>query len=99
MATEKELSSVIQIDGNNYSIVAKRVLNSLTIKVGDSQPVTFDGSADTEIDIKLENLAPIVDKANKVQVTLDEDRQSYASITISKNEPTNGEIGDIWFKY
>jgi hypothetical protein len=37
--------------------------------------------------------------AAKVQVSLDDGSKPHATITISKDEPTDGNAGDIWFKY
>lgn len=144
----KELSSTINVDNTDYSVVAKKVDNSLTIEVKDSAgtiSTTFNGSAEKKASIDLTSYAkkseiPSVDEfiteipadyvkktdlatingnkitnggniviaggggdggtANAINVTTDFGAKSYtAQITISKNEPTTSETGDIWFKY
>jgi hypothetical protein len=98
MANERELDSIIQIDGENYSVVAekaKRLANGLTIKTikdGEESTTTFDGSEAAEIEIG---------DANKIQVTMDDDRKAYATITISQKDPVaeDGITGSIWFKF
>ncbi len=72
--------------------IANKVKGILTINVirdGKTIPVTFDGSENSTID---------VGDAKKIQVTTDDGNKS-ASITISKDEPEAGNVGDIWFKY
>ena len=93
MATPKELHSIISIDKEDYSITAAKVANSLTIKTlkdGAEETITFDGSTAQTIE---------VGDAKKIQVNLDNGSKAHATITISKEEPTGGNVGDIWFKY
>jgi hypothetical protein len=99
---DKKLDSIVQIDGENYEVVAetaKKVANVLTIKVikdGEITPVKFDGSKAEEITIG---------DANKIKVDInpgtEEATVKYATITISKNDPgtSDGDTGNIWFKY
>ena len=47
----RELSSIIQIDGKDYEVVATRVDNKLTITRGDTTLAEFDGSSAKEVDI------------------------------------------------
>lgn len=100
---DKALQSTIQIDGVDYEVtaaVAEKVKNSLTINVykdGEKTQHIFDGSADIEVDVN-GGIADSAKKAKEIQVHLDDDVERYATITISTNEPTDGEIGDIWFK-
>jgi hypothetical protein len=100
MADIKQLDSIIQIDGEDYEVIAetaKKVLNKLTIntKVGSTTTKTeFDGSEAKELTIDLGQAGG----AEKIQVITDSGNK-YATITISKNEPTGGVVGDIWFKY
>lgn len=37
--------------------------------------------------------------ATKVQVSMDSGNKAYAAITISTDDPKDGNVGDIWFKY
>jgi hypothetical protein len=153
---ENKLSHIIQIDGNEYSITAEKVLNKLTINtVRDGvvdQTVVFDGSEGKKLDIeigkagvadeadyaenaghaetagnattadKVKNALKIkdtagkelvdfdgsspaefsleaVENANTIRVNMDNNQKVYAAITISKEEPDQGSVGDIWFKY
>lgn len=95
MANNKKLDSIVQINGDDYAVIAeeaKKVQCALTIKDGSNPPKTFDGSTGIEIETNGGN-------ANKIQVNLDNNKKEYATITISKNDPTAGTVGDIWFKY
>lgn len=93
---KKLLDSIVDIDGAKYEVTAetaKKVANKLTINVikdGQTTPITFDGSKAETIE---------VGDANKIQVGMDNNQKAYATITISKNEPADGSVGDIWFKY
>lgn len=89
----KELHSIIKIDKEDYSITAAKLENSLTIKTtkdGKEETIVFDGSTAKTIE---------VGDAKKIQVNLDNNEKANASITISKEEPTGGNVGDIWFKF
>ncbi len=93
MAIPKKLHSIINIDKEDYSVTAARVENSLTIKTlkdGAEETIVFDGSEPQTIE---------VGDAKKIQVTLDGGQKAHATITVSKEEPTGGNVGDIWFKY
>lgn len=73
--------------------VAKQTQATLTITTivdGNETEIDFNGSEGKEITIG---------DANKIKVTMDDGTPAYAAITISKNEPTGGNTGDIWFKY
>ena len=99
---KKELDSVIRIDGEDYSITAGKVAHSLTIntiKNGNNESVVFNGSEDLTIDIVDIAEAGSAENANKIQVNMDNDKTEYATITISATDPTDGNIGDIWFKH
>lgn len=91
--------------------VANQVTGKLTIKTGTNPDTeedvteTFDGSGDVYIDISeisgqiSEAIhANKADVADSLKVTTDEG-PVYAAITISRNDPSNGNRGDIWFKY
>jgi hypothetical protein len=41
----------------------------------------------------------LAEYANKIRVSMGDVAKVYAAITISKDEPTGGTVGDIWFKY
>ena len=41
---DKKLHSIVKIDDTEYEIVAAKVAENLNIKVGDADPVIFDGS-------------------------------------------------------
>lgn len=97
----KLLDSIIQIDNEEYSITAEKVAHSLTINTG-STTIEFDGSEDKEITIEATGGggdADSAETANKIQVNMDNGIKEYATITISSDEPRNGNSGDIWFKY
>lgn len=92
MAT-KELDSVVKIGGEDFSVTAAKVANKLTIqtmKDGNLEEKIFDGSASVTVK---------TGDADKVKVTLTNGTPAYAAITVSIDEPTGGNIGDIWFKY
>lgn len=111
MADNKKLDSIVQIDGENYEVVAetaKKVANKLiinTIKNGiTTKEAEFDGSKSTEITIEVGTGtgggdADSAETANKIRVNMEDGSKPYATITISTQEPTNGSTGDIWFKY
>ena len=91
--TPKELDSIISIDKELYLVKAAKVDNKLTIKTlkdGVEATIEYDGSEPQTIE---------VGDAKKIQVNLDEGQKAQATITVSKEEPTGGNIGDIWFKY
>jgi hypothetical protein len=106
MADNKKLDSIVQIDGENYEVIAeeaKKVQGTLTIKTikdGTESTTTFNGSSNKEISIEVGD-AESAKNAEKIQVNLDNNRTAYATITISKNDPTaaEGSTGNIWFKY
>ena len=43
--------------------------------------------------------ADIAAKANTIRVNMENDTHNYATVTISTEEPKDGNTGDIWFKY
>lgn len=157
MATKK-LGSVVQINDEDYGIIAEKVVNSLTIKNGDADPVYFDGSEAKNITIAKETTLTIVNKtqtdtddtvyavtnlaedpntqnghhvtptytavptkkyvddkvasvqggggsggtsdvATKIKVTMQDNSTKDATITIKSDDPSGGNVGDIWFKY
>ena len=109
MAEIKKLDSIVQIDGTDYEVVAeeaKKLTNSLTIKtvkegVVDTETV-FDGSENKEITIEVAVNGGDADSAkaaDTIRVNMDNGSKPYANIIISKDEPTGGNTGDIWFKY
>ena len=95
---DRKLSPVIQIDGRNYDITAKKVANKLTIKNGDTT-VEFDGSEAKEITVT--GGSGTSENAGKIQVNMDNNVKAYATISIKSSDPTpaDGSVGDIWFKY
>ena len=107
MAKEiKKLDSIIQVDNEEYAVIAEeakvadKVAHKLEITIGNTNPIEFDGSKDVSIDIAGGD-ADSAEKAKEIEVHLDNNQKEYAIITISKNDPTDtdGELGDIWFKY
>ncbi len=70
MAEINYLDSVIQIDGENYSVTAEKVAHSLTIKAGQDVQVTFDGSTNQTIDVGDANYAETAKTAEKVANSL-----------------------------
>lgn len=53
MADNRKLDSIVQIDGENYEVVAAKVAVPLTIKVvnGEEKTYTYDGSANPNIEL------------------------------------------------
>ena len=101
----EKLDSIVQINGTDYEVVAetaKKVANKLTINTIKNGVTTkageFDGSESTDITIEVSD-AESAKNAEKIQVNMDNNNKEYATITVSTKEPTNGNIGDIWFKY
>jgi len=104
----EKLDSIVQIDGTDYEVVAEtakkaeKVVNSLIINTTKNGITTkageFDGSKKTEITIEAGD-AESAKNAETIQVNMDNNKKEYATITVSTKEPTNGNIGDIWFKY
>ena len=93
-----KLDSIVKINGVDYEVVAeeaKKVIGPLTIKT-DSGEVVYDGSEAKTVDVQ----DMLVGDAEKIKVGEDGDgNKIYASITVSADEPANGDHGDIWFKY
>lgn len=80
----------------DYAKEAGKVTNALTIKTivdGKETTTTFDGSEP--------NINITIGDANKIKVNMPDHavKASYATITISEEDPVNGATGDIWFKY
>ena len=102
MPENRKLDSVIQIDGENYEVVAetaKKLANALTIQTireGEivESRIDFDGSEARTINVGTGD-------ADKIQVSLDNNKKVYATITISSEDPvaSEGSTGNIWFKY
>lgn len=104
----KPLDSIITIDGDQYSVhaetaknaaiadAAKKVENKLTINTG-TETVIFDGSMAKAVTITASG-GGISDIATKIQVTMD-NSIANATITIKSDDPSDGNVGDIWFKY
>lgn len=94
---DKKLNHIVQIDNELYSVTAERVINKLIINTVKDGVVTktgeFDGSKETSITIG------DAEKASKVQVIMANDVKQYATITIKPDDPSGGNVGDIWFKY
>lgn len=106
---DRELSSIVQIDGDNYKVVAAKVANKLTItKLGDGteddpdEVYQFDGDEAVEITLAAAESAGRAIYADKIQVNMvDTNQKEYATISISSTEPPVSEdykVGDIWFK-
>ena len=110
MADNLKLDKIIQVNGDEYEVtaveaeIAKKVIGTLTIKAGETELGTFDGSADKIIEVPVgggsAGDADSAKTADEIKVYLD-NRTEYATITISKDDPkaTDRELGDIWFKY
>lgn len=106
--TNKILGTIVQIDNENYEItaaradtatVAEKVANKLTINTGDSV-VEFDGSEAKTVTV-VGGTGGTAGTADKVQVTMDNNAKVYATITVKSSDPTptEGAVGDIWFRY
>lgn len=87
----------VEFDGSkelsiNASVAdkTKAALTITTINNGEENTTEFDGSVPAQI---------TVGDANKIKVNMDSSQSAYATITISKNDPVGGAVGDIWFKY
>lgn len=107
----KDLDRVIRVDNEDYNVnavtaetadTAKKVEHTLTINTGTTT-VTFDGSEDRTVTVEAGTgggAADTAENANKILVNMDDGVKDYATITISKEEPTDddGNTGDIWFK-
>ena len=94
-----KLDSIVKINGADYEVVAeeaKKVTGTLNITRGSTPIASFDGSKTVDIDLAKEDSA---ESAETVKVALDDDKYSYAAITVSIEEPSDGKHGDIWFKY
>jgi len=81
---------------------ATTVTGSLCYCTADSKFYQYNGSIWIEKEFGTAGgvgNTDIAEKANKIQVNLADGSKPYATITISSNEPTNGNRGDIWFKY
>lgn len=107
--TNKILGTVVQINNEDYEItaaradtatVAEKVANKLTIDTGDGNIVKFDGSVAQTVKVVGGN-GGTAGTADKVQVTMDNNAKVYATITVKSSDPTptEGAVGDIWFKY
>lgn len=104
-----ELKSTIQIDGVDYEVTATKAETAakvehklaITVVNGTTEGYTFDGSDDVNIEIKAIEEASHSDVAEKIRVNMGNEGTADATITISKDEPkpTEGSIGDIWFKH
>ena len=104
----RPLDSIITIDGKQYSVhaetaknattadTAKKVENKLTINTG-TETVVFDGSTAQTVTITAGE-GGTSDTATKIQVTM-KNGTANAAITIKDEDPSNGNVGDIWFKY
>lgn len=99
---DKKLNHIVQIDNELYSVTAERVANKLIINTVKDGVVTkageFDGSKQTEVTLAVGD-AEAADHADKIQVTMANNVQKYATITIKPEDPSGGNVGDIWFKY
>ena len=89
MADTKKLDSVIQIDGEQYEIIAKtaeKVAVPLTIKVvnGTTENYTYDGSNDPAIEIKAVDHS---ESASKVDNALTIKESSESAITFDGSTP------------
>lgn len=76
----------------------KTAINSITVDIenlggGDMLKATYDTNQDGKVDI-----AENADKLGGVAASAYAKKSDIPSITISQNEPTDGAIGDIWFK-
>lgn len=96
---DKKLNHIVQIDNELYSVTAERVANKLiinTIKDGVATKAgEFDGSKPVEVNLEVSD----AEKADKIQVIMANNVQKYATITIKPEDPSGGNVGDIWFKY
>lgn len=117
MADTNILNSIIDINGTNYSVTAvtaEKVENALTIATGKTEPIEFNGSKPTTLELKTVNGESLVGSgnieitgdggssgvANTIKVSTDFGDGAYnATITISQEDPEGGSIGNIWFKY
>ena len=99
MANNLKLDKTIQVNGELYDVTAveaDKLVNTLTIKKGSTILGTFDGSKNEIIEVPSGGDGG---GSGNLTVTLDGTPQDDASISISKDDPQEGNPGDIWFKY
>jgi hypothetical protein len=83
VAANKSTDTLTLIAGNNITITTNAATDSITIASTGGSSGGDGGAAAS---------------AETIKVNTDSGAK-YATITISKNEPSAGTIGDLWFKY
>ena len=91
-AGNQNVFSKIAVSGQP-TVEADNNTDTLTLIAGANVTIATNATNDS-ITIS----AGASDQANKIKVTTDSG-DKYATITMSINEPTGGNVGDIWFKY
>ena len=86
MATNEinELHSVLQIDGKDYSVVASRIENKLTIKGNDTSVVEFDGSTAKAVNITGTGATSVTTADNTIIINSTNTHNKHAIISGKK---------------
>lgn len=92
MADEnRKLHSIVKIDGAEYDIIAAKVANSLSIKVGDSE-TAFDGSAAKTINIKGSGATTVAEANGIITINSTDTKDGNDNQTVKVNVPNGTDI-------